>query len=271
MQFRAGPVGAIEGQSEPALGHRGHRFETGGERLEAISGDRLGKLHIDLPGPDPREDLLGAGPQYEAAMIEEHELIAGLGDLTEIVGAEQEEVVGSKTFKEVTEDHPLGEVEPALRLIEQDDLGVGEERRRQDHPLTLALGERPVADLEGGKVEFFGERADPGLERGLAEATESAHHPERFAHRLGGVWLRPLDHRADVPEGLLPARGQVDPVQEDGPGRGAKETDQELEERRLPGPVRPRQATAPGRCTRRLIASRAAGRRGSEPKRFERS
>ena len=145
----------------------------------------------------------------DAALVDDRDDVAGLLDLVEQVRGQQHgAALADELADQVAELEDAGRVEPVHRLVEDQQLGVGEQAARDAE--ALAHAERVGLDLLVGarREADAGERAvDRG--RGRRALAGGGVDVQVLAAGEVGVEARLLDDRADAGERRGAAAGQV--------------------------------------------------------------
>ena len=140
----------------------------------------------------------------EPAAVDDQHLVDGLGDLGEDVARDQHgAALGGERAQEVAQPaHPL-RVEAVGGLVEDEQLGVAEQRRREPEP--LAHPERVALDAAaGGAVEL--DQPQHLVDPRVGELGGAAERPQMVASGAAGMEVGRLEHRADPQRGLLELR-----------------------------------------------------------------
>src|SRR5690606_38645774 len=229
------------------------------------------------PVQDPSGRALGRG----AAVREEEEAvgIAG-GEVQRVRHKDDGHAVLRRECGEQLEDrHLVPHVEGRRRLVEDEDLGLLRECARDPGSLPLAARERrerPVREVEdvAATHRLFDRAAVRFAFAAPASEVRVPAHRDELADREGEDGLLALRHDADPPREFAAAPRLDRPAPEGDPaGIGPDRAEQEPEERRFPGPVRPEdRRDRAGRHDQVDAVERAAGRAGipvAEPRRLE--
>jgi hypothetical protein len=140
--------------------------------------------------------------------------------------------------EERAEPRDARRVEPVRRLVQDEDLRLAEQRRRQRE--ALAHPEREAPDLRAGVVLHPGERQD-GVGAGVVQSTLEAHDPQVIARCPPGMEPGDLERRSDAAERRV-ERTVRTPEDVRLAGRRGGEPQQDAHRRRLARAVRPEEA-----------------------------
>ena len=181
-----------------------HRLGLGAPRVD---------LHVHRLGPlQPRGQAFRRVDRDHAALVDDDDALAGLGDFRKDVGAEDDGVVAGEAADEVAGLDDLLRVEAGRRLVEDQHFRVVDERLRQADPLPVAL--RELAAVAVGHVVDVGalhHRRDalaPLLRRHALDAGDEV---EVLAHRHVRVERRRFRQVAGAALGFDRVREDVEP------------------------------------------------------------
>ena len=174
-----------------------------------------------------------------AALADDNDLLDCLSDLCEHVAREQHRAAGGREVAQrVTEPADAVGVEPVGRLVEDEDLGLAEQRACEAEALAHAL--RETADAALGRVreaDLF-EHLEDARSRNAHRASQNREMTDR---RTSGMPDMSVEQGADEAAGV----GQVavaGGAEERRARRGLDEPEQCAERRRLAGAVRAEEA-----------------------------
>jgi hypothetical protein len=174
----------------------------------------------------------------DAAVADDHDLLAGLEDLAEDVRGEDDRPVRGEAPDEAEHLVDLPRIEAVRGLVEDEHLGVVDERLREPDPLAVALrqmAEHAVGDApEGAGLDHAVERL---VERRAPDAAQLRREAEVGHHAHLVVERRILGEMADAAAHL--GRLLEDVVAGDLHGAlgGGEVPGDHPHRRRLPGPV----------------------------------
>ena len=118
--------------------------------LRLLLGALLRQQH-ELLAPHPLEGVVAAGVAREPALVEVDDL---LGHPVEKVAVVADQEQGAGVAAQIVLEPEAGlEIEMVGRLVEQQQVGLGEQHRRERHPHPPAAGEAGQRPLLGGLVE----------------------------------------------------------------------------------------------------------------------
>jgi hypothetical protein len=177
-------------------------------------------------------ELLGRAGLHDLARVHDRRPLADLGDDRQVVG-DQDQSQAEVTGQPGEQLQDLGlhhDVERGGRLVRQQDLRLTGERHRDRGALPHATGELVRVPVTGGGrdahhlQQLAGPLAGGGALRDAVEGHRLGDLPADLLHRVQGVH-RALEHHGHVLppvrlHGVLAARQDVLPVDEDLPGGG---------------------------------------------------
>ena len=116
-------------------------------RLVRPQDDRLAVAPVaDLDGAVRRQELVRRAGRDDAAVAEDREPIGELVRLLQVVRRQQDRLAERAQAADRLPGLPArGRIEAGRRLVEEDELGIADEREREVEPAQLAAGERPDA------------------------------------------------------------------------------------------------------------------------------
>ena len=224
----------------------GDRQAPGGQG-RGEGGDAAG---ADVDGHRARlvQERRGGGVGDQAAGVEHDHVVADLGHVVEEVGGQHHrDAEAAQAVDQGQHLLPAGRVEAGGGLVEQDELGVGDDGLGQLGPLAHAGGEaahRPEAGLvQPDQVEHLRRPLAGGPHRQPAELAEGGHHVGRGLVEGQAVVLGHVADAAADADGVV---GHGDAADLDRPRVGPAEAEEEAEEGGLARPVGPDQADPPG-------------------------
>ena len=192
--------------------------------------------------------------------MEHHDVRAQPFDMVEKVGAVEDGLAARRQDRDkVAQDEAGREVEAGLRLVQNEKIGIMQQRGDDQYLLPHAL-RVPTHRLVGGAVRPNSSRSGaifvcaeriPGVDAG-GQPDPDAHGP------TGRVEVRLLGHVADAGLVLDQAIGDIDAVEPDLAGRRFPQPGQNRDRRRFAGAIRPEQTNDGARATVKLT-SRMAG------------
>ena len=189
---------------------------------------------------DARGQLLERRLDDELAAVDDQHLVDGLRDLCEHVARDEHgPLPGGERAQEVAQPAHAFRVEPVCRLVEDQQLGVAEQRGGEPEPLAHA--ERvPLDAAASRRVELDQPQhlLDP---RVAADPTARAERAQVVAARAARVEVGRLEHRADPQRGPLERRVGL-AEDERAAARRRREPEQHPQRRRLAGAVRAEEA-----------------------------
>ena len=115
---------------------------TPGHAASAARGVRARRvdLHVHrLRAAQPRGQVVGRVDRDDAALVDDDDALAGLRDLRQDVRAEDDRVVAGEAADQIARLDDLLRVEAGGRLVEDQHLGVVDDRLRQADALPVAL------------------------------------------------------------------------------------------------------------------------------------
>jgi hypothetical protein len=122
--------------------HRQGGTRVGAQRVH-LQVDRLGPAQAGC-------QVVGRVHGHDAPLVDDHDAVAGLADLREDVRAQDDRVVAGERGDELSRLDDLLRVEARRRLVEDEHLGIVQQRLRQTDPLPVAL--RELAAVASGHV-----------------------------------------------------------------------------------------------------------------------
>ena len=177
----------------------------------------------------------------DAALVDDRRDVAGLLDLVEQVrGQPDGAALVDERADQSAELEDAGRVEAVDRLVEDEQLGVAQQAAGDAE--ALAHAERVRADLvvaAAAEADAVERAVDPPV-GGLV--ARRGVHVEVLAAGEVAVEARLLDDRADARQRRRAAAGEVVAEQAHLPARRPGEAEQQADQRRLAGPVRPQEA-----------------------------
>ena len=188
---------------------------------------------------DAGGQLLQRGLDDELAAVDDQHLVDGLRDLREYVAGDQHGLLACCEVPEKVAQpaHSL-RIEPVRRLVEDQQLGIAEQRGREPQPLPHP--ERVPLDASVGcAVEL--DQAQHLVHTRVRQADRSAQHPQVVAAGAARMEVRRLEHGSDSQRRMI-ERGIG--LAEDQGAAAARlgEPEQHPQRRRLAGAVRAEEA-----------------------------
>ena len=108
------------------------------------SGDGVGAAGVDLQihrfrSAQPRRQVVGRVDRDDVALVDDDDALAGLRDLGQNVRAEDDRVIAGELLDQLARFDDLLRVEAGRRLVEDEHVGVVDERLREADALPVAL------------------------------------------------------------------------------------------------------------------------------------
>ncbi|HEY2936782.1 MAG TPA: hypothetical protein VGJ25_09280 [Gaiellaceae bacterium] len=235
------------GLDEPAVDRRGGRVavaadpEPAADGLGAVAGEERLRPQVVARGDEHGRRLAGElvdrALDHDAALVDDRDRVAGLLDLVEQVGGEDDRA----PFLDEPADHEAellhaGRVQPVHRLVEDQQLRIAEQRPGDAQ--ALAHTERVRLDLlvgAPGEADAVEGTCDALVRLRLAGGRDDV---EVLAAREVVVEARFLDDRADAGQCFRPAGGHRVTEDADFAGGDRGEAEQHADERGLARAVR---------------------------------
>ena len=224
----------------PAALEARHEREPSHDRLRAVA-----VVDAEAQPLPPRGDELVDRPvQDELALVDDRDVVGDLLDLVEEVRRDEHRapVLLDEEADHLPEGRHAGRVEPVRRLVEDQELGIGEQApgdaEALSHPHRVSLD---LAVCVRGEPDALEGAVDVGVRVAAQEAG-----PYLEVAATGEVRIEPrlLDDASDAAERDVGLAGDAVPANVDRPARGAREAEHAPDERRLARAVRPEPAEA---------------------------
>ena len=186
-----------------------------GTRYAADAGDRFELLlhqhgfRLAIAGGDFDQNRFGAARprlqvahrvgRHQLALVDDDHLLAGLFDFGKDVGAEDDGVVAGQALDQVAGFIDLLGIEARCRLVENQHVGVVNDRLRQPDALAIAFGEfaqKLVPDIRHKAA--FADVVDALLQLSAGQALELAHEAQIFGSLHLGIERRRLGQISDA-------------------------------------------------------------------------
>ena len=218
------------------------------ERRPVGSGAAVADSHESLwyLGPQIRE---GAGSD-DPSRVEDDDVLADVLDQIELVAREQHgRAVGGDLGEQVGHGGDGERVETRERFVEDEQLGLVDQRGDQLHPLLVAVrqGVEPVP-RPGRQAQPVEPHVDAALHRDSASTTEPTQVDELVADTHARIEATLLRH---VPEPGALLRTDLGALPADRAAVQGDEAEHRPHGRCLPGAVRPKEAGEPARSRRK--------------------
>ena len=157
-----------------------------------------GCLHLEHHRADPRGEVARRPLRHELAVVEDRERVAALRLVHVVRGDEDRRAAVDEHEQRLPELAPVLRVDGAGRLVEEQQLGLVDQRGRECEALPLAARERARALIRAVEVIFREQRVDaPAPVRGR-QRVDLADEVEVLAHGEILVEREALGHVADL-------------------------------------------------------------------------
>ncbi len=201
-----------------ALAGRVEAAQRGEQRV------RLGRAQPDALGQQRRQLTLGHAP----AAVDDHDPVAGGRHVLQHVAGEQDRpAVACVPLEALPQRSERVWVQPARRLVEQEHLRLGDQRRGEREPPPRPVRAR-THDLVRGLLQVG--RGERRVDVGGVAAGPRGGEAQLVPHRARGMEPVAVEHATDAAVRLGVA------------ARRAGQPEQDPKRRRLPGPVGPEEA-----------------------------
>ncbi|HEY6508301.1 MAG TPA: hypothetical protein VIY56_09830 [Vicinamibacterales bacterium] len=227
------------------FGRRGHARHAvdGGQDARGVGAHRV-QLHVHrFRSAQARRQVVGRVHRHDLALVDDHDARARLTDLGQDVGAQNDRVVSAKLLDQLAGLVDLLRVEAGRRLVEDEHLGVVEQRLREADALPVALRElAALAVRHVGHPRALHHRGHARLAFGPRHALDARAEVEIFAHAHVGVERRRLGQIAGAALGLDRFLGEIEAGHDGGALGGRHVAGEHAHGRGLAGAVRAEEA-----------------------------